>query len=171
MRGRLQPPRASFLTLLRYNQDPRPAVPGAYLENTSPCPFTNTFAIPATSASKKSSSTSSRKSPAPSAPARKLRFNFPSSPRPAPPPCPATHQVVAAVAAVAAAAISAFCSVRKRPQARRQGCYIIRELGGHGIGSTIHEDPSVHNCPEVFMRALQRRPHPYDRAHHRRGYQ
>jgi methionyl aminopeptidase len=30
-------------------------------------------------------------------------------------------------------------------EARRHGAHVIRELGGHGIGRHIHEDPSVQN--------------------------
>lgn len=36
----------------------------------------------------------------------------------------------------------------------RRGFHIVRELGGHGIGQTIHEDPSVPNYPDAFNRAL-----------------
>jgi methionyl aminopeptidase len=36
----------------------------------------------------------------------------------------------------------------------RRGFHIIRELGGHGIGHTIHEDPPVPNYPDAFNRAL-----------------
>jgi len=38
-------------------------------------------------------------------------------------------------------------------EVRRRGFHIIRELGGHGIGHTIHEDPSVPNFPDPFNRA------------------
>jgi methionyl aminopeptidase len=30
---------------------------------------------------------------------------------------------------------------------------VIRELGGHGIGRSIHEEPSVPNFPDPFARA------------------
>jgi len=36
---------------------------------------------------------------------------------------------------------------------RRRGYHVIRELGGHGIGRTIHEEPSVPNYPDPFARA------------------
>ena len=39
-------------------------------------------------------------------------------------------------------------------EVRRRGFHIIRELGGHGIGRTIHEDPSVPNYPDAFNRTL-----------------
>jgi methionyl aminopeptidase len=35
-------------------------------------------------------------------------------------------------------------------EVRRRGFHVIRELGGHGIGHTIHEDPSVPNFPDPF---------------------
>ncbi len=38
-------------------------------------------------------------------------------------------------------------------EVRRRGFHIIRELGGHGIGRTIHEEPSVPNFPDAFNRA------------------
>jgi methionyl aminopeptidase len=38
-------------------------------------------------------------------------------------------------------------------EVRRRGFYVIRELGGHGIGRTIHEEPSVPNFPDPFRRA------------------
>ena len=38
-------------------------------------------------------------------------------------------------------------------EARRRGFHVIRELGGHGIGHTIHEDPSVPNFPDPFNHA------------------
>jgi len=39
-------------------------------------------------------------------------------------------------------------------EVRRRGFHIIRELGGHGIGHTIHEEPSVPNFPDALNRAL-----------------
>jgi methionyl aminopeptidase len=33
-------------------------------------------------------------------------------------------------------------------EVRRSGFSVIRELGGHGIGRTIHEEPRVPNCPD-----------------------
>jgi methionyl aminopeptidase len=33
-------------------------------------------------------------------------------------------------------------------QVRREGFSVIRELGGHGIGRTIHESPRVPNYPD-----------------------
>ena len=33
-------------------------------------------------------------------------------------------------------------------EVRRDGFFVIRELGGHGIGRTIHEDPRVPNFPD-----------------------
>ena len=39
-------------------------------------------------------------------------------------------------------------------EVRRRGFYIIRELGGHGIGHTIHEEPSVPNFPDALNHAL-----------------
>lgn len=38
-------------------------------------------------------------------------------------------------------------------EVRRGGYHVIRELGGHGIGHTIHEEPSVPNYPDPFARA------------------
>jgi methionyl aminopeptidase len=35
-------------------------------------------------------------------------------------------------------------------EVRRRGFHVIRELGGHGIGHTIHEDPAVPNFPDPF---------------------
>jgi methionyl aminopeptidase len=37
-------------------------------------------------------------------------------------------------------------------EVRRRGYHVIRELGGHGIGHTIHEEPSVPNYPDPFAR-------------------
>ncbi len=37
-------------------------------------------------------------------------------------------------------------------EARRSGFEVIRELGGHGIGRTIHEPPSVPNFADPFAR-------------------
>jgi len=33
-------------------------------------------------------------------------------------------------------------------EVRRRGFYVVRELGGHGIGRTIHEPPPVPNYPD-----------------------
>jgi methionyl aminopeptidase len=38
-------------------------------------------------------------------------------------------------------------------EVRRRGYHVIRELGGHGIGHTIHEEPSVPNYPDAFSRS------------------
>jgi methionyl aminopeptidase len=38
-------------------------------------------------------------------------------------------------------------------EVRRRGFHVIRELGGHGIGRTIHEPPSVPNFADPFNRA------------------
>ena len=38
-------------------------------------------------------------------------------------------------------------------EVRRRGYHVICELGGHGIGHTIHEEPSVPNYPGPFARA------------------
>jgi methionyl aminopeptidase len=38
-------------------------------------------------------------------------------------------------------------------EVRRRGFHVIRELGGHGIGRTIHEEPSVPNFPDPFTHA------------------
>jgi methionyl aminopeptidase len=38
-------------------------------------------------------------------------------------------------------------------EVRRRGFHVIRELGGHGIGRTIHEEPSVPNYPDLFSHA------------------
>jgi methionyl aminopeptidase len=38
-------------------------------------------------------------------------------------------------------------------EVRRRGFHVIRELGGHGIGRSIHEEPSVPNFPDPFARA------------------
>src|SRR5271170_192228 len=35
-------------------------------------------------------------------------------------------------------------------EVRRRGFQVIRELGGHGIGRTIHEPPSIPNFPDPF---------------------
>lgn len=56
-------------------------------------------------------------------------------------------------------------------EVRRRGFHIIRELGGHGIGHTIHEEPSVPNFPDALNRALLTEPGPHHRAHHRRRHQ
>ncbi len=37
-------------------------------------------------------------------------------------------------------------------EVRRRGFHVIRELGGHGIGHTIHEEPSVPNFADPFAR-------------------
>jgi methionyl aminopeptidase len=37
-------------------------------------------------------------------------------------------------------------------EVRRRGFYVIRELGGHGIGRTIHEQPSVPNFADPSAR-------------------
>ena len=37
-------------------------------------------------------------------------------------------------------------------QVRRDGFAVVRELGGHGIGRTIHEPPSVPNFADPFVR-------------------
>jgi methionyl aminopeptidase len=38
-------------------------------------------------------------------------------------------------------------------EVRRRGFYVIRELGGHGIGRTIHEPPSVPNFADASNHA------------------
>jgi methionyl aminopeptidase len=38
-------------------------------------------------------------------------------------------------------------------EVRRRGFHVIRELGGHGIGRTIHEEPSVPNFADPLSRA------------------
>lgn len=38
-------------------------------------------------------------------------------------------------------------------EVRRRGFHVIRELGGHGIGRTIHEPPSVPNFPDASNHA------------------
>lgn len=38
-------------------------------------------------------------------------------------------------------------------EVRRRGFHVIRELGGHGIGRTIHEEPAVPNFPDPFSHA------------------
>jgi methionyl aminopeptidase len=38
-------------------------------------------------------------------------------------------------------------------EVRRRGFHVIRELGGHGIGRTIHEPPSVPNFADPFNSA------------------
>jgi methionyl aminopeptidase len=37
-------------------------------------------------------------------------------------------------------------------EVRRDGFHVVRELGGHGIGRTIHEAPSVPNYADPFSR-------------------
>jgi len=37
-------------------------------------------------------------------------------------------------------------------EVRRRGFHVIRELGGHGVGRTIHEEPSVPNFPDPLAR-------------------
>jgi len=32
---------------------------------------------------------------------------------------------------------------------RRRGFQVVKELGGHGIGRTIHEPPAVPNYPDI----------------------
>lgn len=39
-------------------------------------------------------------------------------------------------------------------EVRRSGFSVIRELGGHGIGRTIHEEPSVPNYPDPEARHI-----------------
>lgn len=39
-------------------------------------------------------------------------------------------------------------------EVRRQGFSVIRELGGHGIGRTIHEEPRVPNFPDPQARQV-----------------
>lgn len=39
-------------------------------------------------------------------------------------------------------------------EVRRQGFSVIRELGGHGIGRTIHEEPRVPNFPDPEARQV-----------------
>src|SRR5215469_9417886 len=39
-------------------------------------------------------------------------------------------------------------------EVRRDGFSVIRELGGHGIGRTIHEEPRVPNYPDPGMRRV-----------------
>jgi methionyl aminopeptidase len=39
-------------------------------------------------------------------------------------------------------------------EVRRRGFHVIPELGGHGVGRTIHEEPRVPNYPEPSARAL-----------------
>ena len=39
-------------------------------------------------------------------------------------------------------------------EVRRRGFHVIRELGGHGIGRTIHEQPSVPNYADPLARHL-----------------
>src|ERR1700720_1708656 len=39
-------------------------------------------------------------------------------------------------------------------EVRRRGFHVIRELGGHGVGRTIHEEPSVPNYADPLARHL-----------------
>src|SRR6266481_2441357 len=39
-------------------------------------------------------------------------------------------------------------------EVRRRGFHVIRELGGHGVGRTIHEEPSVPNYADPAARHL-----------------
>jgi methionyl aminopeptidase len=39
-------------------------------------------------------------------------------------------------------------------EVRRRGFFVVRELGGHGVGRTIHEDPSVPNWPDPLARDI-----------------
>ncbi len=39
-------------------------------------------------------------------------------------------------------------------EVRRDGFAVIRELGGHGIGRTIHEEPRVPNYPDPNLRRV-----------------
>jgi methionyl aminopeptidase len=39
-------------------------------------------------------------------------------------------------------------------EVRRAGFFVIRELGGHGIGRTIHEDPRVPNFPDPSAKQI-----------------
>jgi methionyl aminopeptidase len=39
-------------------------------------------------------------------------------------------------------------------EVRRRGFYVVRELGGHGVGRTIHEEPSVPNYADPDARHL-----------------
>lgn len=38
-------------------------------------------------------------------------------------------------------------------ETRRSGFYVLRDLCGHGVGRTIHEEPSVPNYHEPRLRA------------------
>ncbi|MGB7281395.1 MAG: type I methionyl aminopeptidase [Candidatus Acidiferrum sp.] len=39
-------------------------------------------------------------------------------------------------------------------EVRRRGFFVVRELGGHGVGRTIHEEPSVPNYADPSARHL-----------------
>ncbi|MGC2531214.1 MAG: type I methionyl aminopeptidase, partial [Candidatus Acidiferrum sp.] len=39
-------------------------------------------------------------------------------------------------------------------EVRRRGFHVVRELGGHGVGRTIHEEPSVPNFADPLARHL-----------------
>ncbi|MGH9675532.1 MAG: type I methionyl aminopeptidase [Candidatus Acidiferrum sp.] len=39
-------------------------------------------------------------------------------------------------------------------EVRRRGFSVVRELGGHGVGRTIHEEPSVPNWPDPAARDI-----------------
>jgi len=41
-------------------------------------------------------------------------------------------------------------------EVRKSGFAVIRELGGHGIGRTIHEDPHVPNYPDPHARQVMK---------------
>ncbi|AKU92566.1 type I methionyl aminopeptidase [Vulgatibacter incomptus] len=49
----------------------------------------------------------------------------------------------AGIAAVRAGARLGDIGAAIEEQARREGCSVVRELGGHGIGRTMHADPHV----------------------------
>jgi methionyl aminopeptidase len=55
----------------------------------------------------------------------------------------------------AARAGNAVCEIGRivEREVRRLGFRVIRELGGHGIGRTIHEEPSVPNFADPCLRA------------------
>ena len=57
----------------------------------------------------------------------------------------------------------------RRREAVARGVSVLDGLGGHGIGRTIHEEPSVPNAPDLADdHAAPRRPRHHDRADPRR---
>jgi len=79
-----------------------------------------------------------------------------------PPTGKASHELVHCVEKAFRQALPAACAGNRTKdigraierEVRRRGFHVIRELGGHGVGHTIHESPSVPNYADPGARAL-----------------